>query len=64
MSARYCQAEETFTYEVESKDVPAAMEEVARIMRDNKLTMLYGFHIDYDPMDALSRFVRVVAVLG
>lgn len=68
MSARYCHGEETFTYEVDSKDVPTAMEEVAKIMKINRFTILYGFHINYGPMDGpldeLMRSVKVVAVLG
>ena len=64
MSARYCHGEDTFTYEVESKDVPTALKEVAKVMKDNELTMLYGFNVDYDPMGIPSYFVRVVAVLG
>lgn len=64
MSARYCHGEETFTYEVDSKDVPTAMEEVAKIMKTNRFTILYGFHINYGPLDELMRSVKVVAVLG
>ena len=64
MSARFCHGEETFTYEVDSKDVPTAMEEVAKIMKTNRFTILYGFHINYGPMDELMHPVKVVAVLG
>ena len=63
MSARLCHAEKTFTYEVDARNVPSAMREVAKIMIDEKYTMLYGFSIDYHPYDD-GYSVRVIAVLG